>query len=179
MEIRKLGHLSGNPVLEWGLSGYTTEKIYVVSAIGAGNTFEFSVREKKQHYTKIRNFSDEDFERLNSIINKGYSFGAFHDDELIAWAVCDFRKWNNSFCIKDILVHESFRGQNIGRMLIKAINREARDLQCRMVEAETQNTNYHAIKFFQKAGFIITGINTKLYNDSVETAIFMSYDLMM
>lgn len=177
MEIRKLENLSGNPVLDWGLNGYITEKIYVVSAIEAGSTFEFSLREKKQHYAKNRDLSDEDFDQLNSIVRKGHSFGAFHNGELVAWAVCDFRTWNNSLFIETILVHEDFRGQNIGRLLIKAINREARELQCRIVELETQNTNYYAIKFFQKAGFIITGINTKLYNDSTETAIFMSYEL--
>lgn len=179
MEIRKLKNLSGNPVLHWGFNGYSTEKIYVVSAIEAGNTFEFSLREKKQHYRKIWNSSDETFERLNAIIKKEHSFGAFHNGELIAWAVCDFRLWNNSLFIENILVNESFRGQNIGRLLIKAINREARELECRIVELETQNTNYHAIQFFQKAGFAITGINTKRYNDSAETAIFMSFDLLI
>ncbi|MEA1847292.1 GNAT family N-acetyltransferase [Chryseobacterium sp. MHB01] len=177
MEIRKLESFPGSPILDWSLDGYTTDKIYVVSAIEAGNTFEFSLREKKQYYSKIWNH-EENFERLNSIISRGHSFGAFHNGELIAWTVCDFRAWNNSLFIETLLVSEDFRGQNIGKLLIKAINREARYLQCRMVEVETQNTNYHAIKFFQKAGFSITGINTKLYNDSTETAIFMSFDLL-
>lgn len=179
MEIRKLENLSCNPILDWGLNGYTTDKIYVVSAIESGNTFEFSLREKKQSYNKVWNSSDEDFDRVNAIIRQGHSFGVFDNGELIAWAVCDFRVWNNSLFIETLLVSEDFRGQNIGRLLIKAINREARELQCRMVELETQNTNYYAIKFFQNAGFAITGINTKLYNDSAETAIFMSFDLLL
>ncbi len=178
MEIRKLERLSGNPVLNWGLNGYTTDKIFVVSAIEAGNIFEFSIREKIQHYRKIWKTSEEDFDRLNSIISQGHSFGAFHNDELIAWAVCDFRSWNNSLFIENIMVSEDFRGHNIGRLLIKAVYREARELQCRIVELETQNTNYQVIKFYQQAGFAITGINTKLYNDSAETALFMSFDLM-
>lgn len=179
MEILKLESLSGNPFLDLGVNDYITEKIYVVSAIESGNSFEFSIREKKQHYRKIGNSIDKDFERLNSIIKKGHSFGAFHNGELIAWAVCDLRSWNNSIFIENILVNKNFRGQNIGRLLIKAINREARELECRIVELETQNTNYQAIQFFQKAGFAITGINTKWYNDSTETAIFMSFDLLI
>lgn len=179
MEIRKLEKLSGNPVLNWGLNGYKTDKIFVVSAIEAGNIFEFSLREKTQNYIKIWETAEKDFDRLNSIISRGHSFGAYHEDELIGWAICDFRPRNNSLFIENLLVHENYRGQNIGRLLIKAVNREARTLQCRMVELETQNTNYYAIKFFQKAGFAITGINTKLYNDSVETALFMSFDLLI
>lgn len=77
-----------------------------------------------------------------------------------------------------MLISEKFRGQNIGKLLIKNINREARELQCRIVELETQNTNYSAIKFYKKAGFTITGINTKLYNDSTKTALFISYELL-
>ncbi len=76
------------------------------------------------------------------------------------------------------MVSEAFRGQNIGRLLIKSINREARELQCRIVETETRNTNYPAIQFYRKAGFAITGINTKLYNNSTETALFMSFELV-
>jgi Acetyltransferases len=178
MEIRKLEMLTGNPALGWGDNGYTTDKIFVVSAIDAGNTFEFNLREKKQPYTKIGNINTDDIHRLNSIISQGHSFGAYYEGELIGWIIGDFRSWNNSLFIESLLVSKAFRGQNIGRLLIKAVNREARELQCRIVELETQNTHYQAIKFYQEAGFAITGINTKLYNDSAETALFMSFDLM-
>jgi len=76
-----------------------------------------------------------------------------------------------------MLISEKYRRQNIGRLLIKSVNREARDLQCRIVELETQNTNYPAIQFYRKAGFLITGINTKLYNHSSETALYMSFEV--
>ncbi|WP_294201771.1 N-acetyltransferase [uncultured Chryseobacterium sp.] len=66
----------------------------------------------------------------------------------------------------------------MGKMLIKNVNRRARELQCRIVETETQNTNYPAIQFYRKAGFAITGINTKLYDNSTETAVFMSFELI-
>jgi len=179
MEIRKLEKLSLNFIPEWELNGYHTDKIFVVSAIETGNVFEFSLREKKQHYRKIWHTSEEDFDRLNSIINQGHSFGVYHGDLLVAWAICDFRPKNNSLFIESFMVREEFRGQNMGKMLIKSINREAKNLKCRLVELETQNTNFHTIKFFQRAGFAITGINTKLYNDSVETALFMSFDILI
>lgn len=177
IEIKKLQKLTTNPTLNWGLNGYETDKIFVVSAIEIGNSFEFNLREKNQHYRKIWETDSHDIDELNDLIAQGHSFGAFDNNKLIGWIICDFREWNNSLFIENMLISEKYRGQNIGRLLIKNVNREARELQCRIVELETQNTNYPAIRFYQKAGFLFTGINTKLYNNSTETAIFMSYDL--
>ncbi|ANF51636.1 streptothricin acetyltransferase [Chryseobacterium glaciei] len=179
IKIKKLQKLNSNPTLNWGLNGYETHKIFAVSSIEIGNTFEFNLREKNQHYRKIWETTSDDINELNTIIEQGHSFGAFENEELIGWIICDFREWNNSLFIENMLISEKFRGQNIGKLLIKNINREARELQCRIVELETQNTNYSAIKFYQKAGFTITGINTKLYDDSTETALFMSYELLI
>jgi ribosomal protein S18 acetylase RimI-like enzyme len=178
MEIKKLEKLTSNPTPNWGLNGYETDKIFAISTIEIGNSFEFNLREKNQHYIKIWETSDDDIDDLNKIIEQGNSFGAFENGELIGWAICDFRKWNNSLFIENILISEKFRRQNIGKLFIKNINRKARELQCRLVELETQNTNYPAIKFYQNAGFQFTGINTKLYNNSTETALYMSYELI-
>lgn len=178
IEIRKLEKLTGNPTLIWGMNGYSTDKIFVVSAIEIGSSIEFILREKDQAYTKTWEVSPLNIEELNAVIEQGHSFGAFAEDELVGWAICDYRKSNNSLCIQHLLVSEAFRGQSAGRMLIKNINRKARELHCRIVEAETQNTNYPAIQFYRKAGFAITGINTKLYNDSTETALFLSFELI-
>lgn len=179
MEIKKLEKISSNPTLNWGFNGYETEKILAVSTIEIGSSFEFNLREKNQYYKKVWETTSDDISDLNTIIEKGNSFGVFENDELIGWAICDFREWNNSLFIENILIDEQFRGQNIGKLLIKNINRKARELQCRLVELETQNTNYPAIQFYQKAGFVITGINTKLYKDSSETALFMSFEVLI
>lgn len=179
MEIKTLEKLTYNPTLNWGLNGYETNKIFAISTIEIENSFEFNLREKNQYYKKVWETNDEDIDDLNEIIQQGNSFGIFKDGELIGWAICDFREWNNSLFIENILISEKFRGQNIGKLFIKNINRKARELQCRLVELETQNTNYPAIKFYQNAGFAITGINTKLYKDSTETALFMSFDVLI
>lgn len=179
MEIRKLENLTDNFTLNLNLNGYETDTIYVVSAIEMGSSFEFGLREKKQPYIKVWETGPDDIARLNRIIEQGHSFGAFHEEELIGWIIGDFRTWNNSLFIEHIAVNEAYRGQNIGKLLIKAVNRKARELNCRIVELETQNTNYSAIQFYLKCGFMFTGINTKRYADSAETAVFMSFDLMI
>ncbi|ASK30245.1 streptothricin acetyltransferase [Chryseobacterium sp. T16E-39] len=178
IEIKKLEKLSSDPTSDWGLNGYETDTIFVVSTIGMGNTFEFSLRKKKQYYKKVWETGSEDLAELNEIIAQGHSFGAFEGDELVGWLIAEFRTWNNSYYIENILVSEKLRGQDIGKQLIKMASKEARILGCRIVELETQNTNYPAIKFYQRAGFNFTGIHTKLYKDSTETALYMSFDVL-
>lgn len=179
MQIKTLEKLVSNPTLHWGFNGYETDKIFAVSVIKIENSFEFTLREKNQYYRKVWEITDKDIDYLNKIIEQGNSFGAFENDELVGWAICGFRKRNNSLFIENMLISEKYRGQNLGKLFIKNINRKARELQCSLVELETQNTHYPAIKFYQNTGFSITGINTKQYSDSTETAVYMSFDVLL
>lgn len=119
----------------------------------------------------------EDIDELNLIIEKDHSFGAFVNNELAGWIICEHRTWNNSFYIENILIDEKHRRQGIGLRLIKNAIKEARKLNCRVIELETQNTNYPAIQFYRRMGFNITGLNTRLYENSEEIALFMTLDL--
>ncbi|WP_426479612.1 GNAT family N-acetyltransferase [Chryseobacterium sp. CBSDS_008] len=177
MEIRKLQRLTSNPALNWGNNGYTTERIYSVSSIESGGSFEFIIKEKSLPYSKIWETASEDLEELNTIIEQGNSFGAFVNGELAGWIICGQRTWNNSFYIENILISEKHRRQGIGIMLIKSAIKEARKLNCRVIELETQNTNYPAIQFYRRMGFNITGLNTRLYENAEEIALFMTLDV--
>ncbi|WP_160136526.1 GNAT family N-acetyltransferase [Chryseobacterium sp. c4a] len=177
MEIKKLQKLTSNPSLNWGYNGYSTNIIYSVSSIEFNGSFEFIMREKKLSYNKVWTTDSDDIEELNTIIEKDHSFGAFADNELQGWIICEHRTWNNSFYIENILINEKYRRQGIGIMLIKSAIKEARKLNCRVIELETQNTNYPAIQFYRRMGFNITGINTRLYDQSEEIALFMTVDI--
>ncbi|SDJ31035.1 GNAT family N-acetyltransferase [Chryseobacterium jejuense] len=177
MEIKKLQQLTSNHSLNWGHNGYSTDIIYSVSAIEFGGSFEFTLREKKLSYTKVWETDSDDINELNTIIEKEASFGAFADGELQGWIICEHRTWNNSFYIENILVNEKYRRLGLGIMLIKNAIKEARKLNCRVIELETQNTNYPAIQFYRRMGFNITGVNTRLYDHSEEIALFMTLDI--
>lgn len=177
MEIKKLQKLISNPGLNWGNNGYSTDIIYSVSSLEFGGSFDFTLREKKLSYTKTWETGSDDLDELNIIIEKGSSFGAFTDGELQGWIICEHRTWNNSFYIENILVNEKYRRQGLGIMLIKSAIKEARRLSCRVIELETQNTNYPAIQFYRRMGFNITGVNTRLYDQSDEIALFMTLDI--
>ncbi|PKF74164.1 GNAT family N-acetyltransferase [Chryseobacterium sp. PMSZPI] len=177
MEIKKLQKLTRNPSLTWGHNGYTTDRIYSVSSIEYAGSFEFTLREKSLPYTKIWETDADDIEELNTIIETEHSFGAFINNELIGWIICEHRTWNNSFYIENILIDEKYRRLGIGIQLIKSSIKEARNLNCRVIELETQNTNYPAIQFYRRMGFNITGVNTRLYDNSEEIALFMTLDV--
>lgn len=177
MEIKKLQKLTSNQSLDWGHNGYTSDVRYVVSSIEFGGSFEFILKEKSLPYHKIWETTSEDLEELNTIIEQGNSFGAFVNEELAGWIICEQRTWNNSFYIENILVNEKYRRQGIGIKLIKSAIKEARKLNSRVIELETQNTNYPAIQFYRRMGFNITGLNTRLYENPEEIALFMTLDI--
>lgn len=149
----------------------------MVSSIEFGGSFEFILKEKSLPYHKIWETTSEDLEELNTIIEQGNSFGAFVNEELAGWIICEQRTWNNSFYIENILVNEKYRRQGIGIKLIKSAIKEARKLNSRVIELETQNTNYPAIQFYRRMGFNITGLNTRLYENPEEIALFMTLDI--
>ncbi|MDR3026416.1 GNAT family N-acetyltransferase [Chryseobacterium sp.] len=177
MEIRKLQKQTNDPSVNWGHNGYTTDRIYSVSSIEFGGSFEFNLKEKTLPYTKSWETTSEEFEELNSLIEQKSSFGAFIGEDLAGWIISEHRTWNNSLYIENILIDEKHRRQGIGIMLIKSAIKEARRLNCRVIELETQNTNYPAIQFYRRMGFNITGLNTRLYNNPDEIALFMTLDV--
>lgn len=177
MEIKKLERLNSNPAADWGYNGYITDRIYSVSSIEYSGSFEFILKEKKMSYSKQWETNDDELETLNDCIEKGNSFGAYHNGQLTGWIIGERREWNNSFYIENILIREDYRRQGIGIQLIKSAIKEARRSGCRVIELETQNTNYPAIQFYRRMGFNITGLNTRLYADSDEIALYMTLDL--
>ncbi|KMQ65474.1 streptothricin acetyltransferase [Chryseobacterium angstadtii] len=177
MNIKKLEKLTENPTSDWGINGYTTNTILSVSFVEFGGSFEFILKEKSLPYTKVWKTGSDDIDELNEMIEKGHSFGAFEENKLTGWIICEHRTWNKSFYIDNILISEEFRRGGIGVQLIKNAVREARNLNCRVIELETQNTNYPAIQFYRRMGFGITGLNTRLYENPEETAVFMTLDL--
>jgi len=178
MHIQPLEFITYNPTLYWGHNGYATQFIFDVSVSANEKGFGFKMEKKQRPYAKTWLTTAEDMADLNSIIEMGFSFGAFEDDKMIGWAICEYREWNNTLYIDNILVAENYRHKGIGKQLIETVKEKAAAHGCRLIELETQNTNVPAIEFYLKQQFKITGINMKLYDgfNAKETAIFMSYD---
>ncbi|WP_143306605.1 GNAT family N-acetyltransferase [Chitinophaga vietnamensis] len=181
MIIQSLAPIKGNPVAHWGHNGYRSQQRYDVALekYADGFLFRLQLRQLENPYIKTWVTTEDDIEGYNEVILEGHSAGIFEDDKLIAMIICGYREWNNSFFVDNLLVAESFRGRGLGRQLMQYVIDRATQLQCRLVELETQNTNVPAIHFYQQMGFNIAGIHTRLYekDNEHEVALFMTRDV--
>ncbi|MBS1486551.1 MAG: GNAT family N-acetyltransferase [Bacteroidetes bacterium] len=175
MKITPLKHITQQSIDELGLNGYVTDKIYNVSITGQ-DTLSITLQKIERPYTKKWETTQEDISEYNSIIKTGHSFSISDRGAMLGLIICEHRVWNNTLYITTILVSEKYRKQGVGKRLIAAAIEHAQMLQCRLVELETQNTNVPAVDFYKKLGFKITGLNTKLYSDCRESALFMTYE---
>jgi len=71
----------------------------------------------------------------------------------------------NSDC--EITVLESMNeGQGIGRALVNAVVEASKNAECRRIWLVTTNDNTHAIRFYQKIGFILKNVHINAINES-------------
>jgi ribosomal protein S18 acetylase RimI-like enzyme len=82
---------------------------------------------------------------------------AFHDTKAVGVAVC-FRGYSTFYArplinIHDLAVLAEYRGLGIGRRLLEAIEREARDAGCCKLTLEVRETNRRAKGLYESIGF--------------------------
>jgi ribosomal protein S18 acetylase RimI-like enzyme len=101
-----------------------------------------------------------------------------HDaDAVVGLAALRFEEWNRRARLEHLYVAMPHRGRGIGRLLVESAVKRARQLRARGVWVETQTTNYAALCFYERIGFVWCGLDTSLYDaDGVsleEFAIFL------
>lgn len=95
-----------------------------------------------------------------------------------------FESWNGRAVIEHLYVSARFRGQGIGRLLMRALDERARqEPSARCLWLETQNVNYPAVRFYLHMGFRLCGLDETLYCPSApgvmpgDVALYFSRDL--
>lgn len=182
MEIKPIKKLKLAQITSWGHNGYVSSQSYEVkSTFEAGKiSFDLQLRELKTPYKKTWKLTADDFEDYNEVMEENYSFGAFLNNVLLGFIICEEMDWNNSLYIENILVAESQRGKGIGTQLLQQVLQLAKKKKIRIVELETQNTNVPAIEFYQKQGFKMSGVNLKHFDPKDagnEIAVFMACEI--
>ncbi len=101
---------------------------------------------------------------------------AFYDEKY-AGRIILIKAWNNYVHIEDITVDKKYRGCGIGKELMDKAREWAKECGVKGISLETQNNNVRACKFYEKYGFILGGVNNKLYTalDNDEIALFWYY----
>jgi ribosomal protein S18 acetylase RimI-like enzyme len=67
----------------------------------------------------------------------------------------------------EIITLDSFReGQGVGTALIEAVKQAAQDAGCRRLWLITTNDNFHALRFYQKRGFMLVAVHRNAVNEA-------------
>lgn len=178
--ITKLSSLTKHDFAELGHYGYISEQFIdiCIDQHHIEMQIRLIIKNLDEAFIKNWDITDQDIEMYNEMISEGSSFGIYEDATLVAIAICEEKKWNNSLYIENIIVGEKSRRKGFGKLLINEIISFAKAKNFRIVELETQNTNIPAVQFYKSQGFNITGLKTNIYdNNTIEKALYMTYDL--
>lgn len=106
------------------------------------------------------------------------------DNEIAAVGELSFDSWSRRAEIEHLTVSPAHRRQGVGRLLIQALDKRARqEPSIRCLWLETQNINYPAIQFYRRMGFRLCGLDETLYRPDVpgmlsgEVAVYFARDL--
>ncbi len=85
-----------------------------------------------------------------------------------------FEEWNRRAVIAHLYIDARARGQGIGTRLVQELRALAIEHGARQLFVETQNVNFPAVRFYERNGFTLVGLDTSLYEDASEMALFLA-----
>ena len=179
IETRPLANL--NPTdLKRVASGYSSDSKYLVVHTETDGCVSFNLRLialNRPYIKKFNHFDDETLLRYNTVLNAGYSFGAYDGNLLVGLIVAEPYQWNRSLSVWEFHVAEAYRNQGIGKRLMECVAEKANRARFRTIVCETQNTNATAINVYRRLGFRVEGVDISFYSNhdypDGEIAVFM------
>jgi streptothricin acetyltransferase len=167
------------------VTGYESTEKYVVQKSETETQITFNIHlitlEKPHKNTFAEDFNEEDFRRFTGFLPQGYSFGAYLQGRLVAFAISEALSWNRSLRIWEFQVMQDYRRKGIGRLLMSHVVAKAIQDHFRIVFLETQNTNVPAIRFYRSVGFLLDALDLSHYSnhdvEAGEVAFFMKRKL--
>ena len=107
---------------------------------------------------------------------------AERDGTLIGFAAWTHRRWNRRTELWHLYVAPQARQHGIGRALVEAVTAAARTAGMRGIWLETSTVAYPAIRFYQRVGFELCGLDVSLYDPASvsagETALYFYRPLL-
>jgi ribosomal protein S18 acetylase RimI-like enzyme len=100
-------------------------------------------------------------------------------NELVGVAAASLSAWNRRAQLDGLYVAPAARRRGAGRALVDAVVAYARAAGARCLWLETQNTNYPAVRFYERVGFRLCGFDDSFYDGAFahEAALFFALDL--
>jgi ribosomal protein S18 acetylase RimI-like enzyme len=110
-----------------------------------------------------------------------YAVVAEAEGEAVGFAAAQYEAWSRRMLLWHVYVAPQWQGRGVGRALIQEIETLARSAGARCLRTETQNTNHPAIRFYQRIGFRLCGLDVSLYDppttDTGEVAVFLAREM--
>ena len=143
---------------------------------------------------QIRNFRGSDFEQIVEIEMEAFSehnpyiymnfyemnpegFFVAEEGGIIYGFVMGYRSKISEGRIFSIAVHKNKRGKGIGTMLLQKILQEFQLLNLQSAKLEVRKSNFKAIDFYKKMGFVECWLEPGYYSDG-EFAVVMKKRLL-
>lgn len=150
--------------------GYRSETIFEVERLHDGFQFGWRLTEKrltipfdKGHlYDFTPSVQDEIRGRL-ALGENGCEWVATDGPALIGILDAEYKEWNNTVFIWNLMIDEAHRGRGIGRALWACVVDYGRARGARAITLETQQTNVPACRFYHKMGCQLVGLDENLY----------------
>jgi ribosomal protein S18 acetylase RimI-like enzyme len=101
-------------------------------------------------------------------------------DGAVGVAVIRAESWNRSALLSHLYVDRPSRGTGVGARLLAAALAAAGRMDARCLRVETQTVNLPALRFYQRNGFALCGLDTSLYDPAEagdEAALYLSRPL--
>ena len=170
--IRALRLPEDGPSLDRLDAGFITSAVYDVTATSRG----FSLVERslqaplqKRYLLESRDMTDA------NVAVVAETAGA-----VVGAASLRFELWNRRAVVEHLYVDRPARGQGVGGRLLRALRSRAIELGARSLFVETQNVNVPAVRFYERNGFTLVGLDIAMYDPEKfpgEIALFFEHRL--
>jgi ribosomal protein S18 acetylase RimI-like enzyme len=148
---------------------FTTDRIYELHSSPPG----FTLVERAVAPALIKRY-DVSWEELATA---DVALVAEREGIIIGVAALGYRLWNRRAEVSHLYVDRFERGAGVGTSLLVALQARARERDARCLWVETQNVNVPAIGFYRRNGFVLSGLDTSLYDPrrvGYEIALFFA-----
>ncbi|MEP6619791.1 MAG: GNAT family N-acetyltransferase [bacterium] len=100
----------------------------------------------------------------NELLTDSVTVVAEHENVIVGVAALRHVAWNNRAVVTHLYVDGTARGHGVGTQLVQELRKHAAGLHARCLWVETQNVNVPAIRFYEKNGFVFSGLDVSLYD---------------
>jgi len=178
IEIRPLTHFNADDLKRIAI-GYTSNARYNVLRIETEQRIAISLELQAldQPYVKVWDHNPGLMGYYRQVVKEGLSLAAYDGDKMIGLAIATGQAWNALLTVWELHIAESKQRQGVGRQLVERLIEQGKEAGLRAVQVETHNTNVGAIRFYQRMGFELEGIDLSFYTnhdvEKGEIALFM------